>query len=186
MKQRVAHLINQQCSDLILNLCSVIHRLHSSKPPAPPPPQKVRTGDSNGVEVEEEDSHRIVSLSNYKELLKQSQEQANEPQALAFRKLDDVNSTRNVGASSQTKPAGDQKFSLVHNGEKLLATFYGMLYTNDAAEREWKLEVEGFIPVCFVQVRGNALNKPFKIIAVEKSRRVRKLITLLIHSFEMG
>ena len=153
----------------------IICRLHSSKPPAPPPPQKVRTGDSYGVEVEEEDSHRIVSLSNYKELLKQSQEQANEPQALAFRKLDDVNSARSVGASSQTKPAGDQKFSL-HNGEKLLATFYGMLYTNDAAEKEWKLEVEGFIPVCFVQVRGNALNKPFKIIAVEKSRRVSKLI----------
>ena len=161
----------------------IIHRLHSSKPPAPPPPQKVRTCDSYGVEVEEEDSRQTISLSNYKEFLKQSQEQANEPQGLAFRKLDDLNLARNHGASSQTKPAGDKKLSLVHNGEKMLATFYGMLYTNDVTEKEWKLEVEGFIPVCFVQVRGNA-NKPFKIIAVEKSRRVSKYDT--VDPFKMG
>ena len=153
----------------------MIFRLHSSKPPAPPPPQKVRKCDPAEVEVQEEDGPRIFSVSNHRGLLKPSQEQTKEPQGLAVRKLDDQNLEHDLRGGSQTKPVEEQKVPLAHRGETLLATFYGMLYANDGAEKEWKLEVDGFIPVCFVQVHGNA-NKPFRIIAVEKSKRVSILV----------
>ena len=142
------------------------HRVLSSKPRAPPPPQKVIKSDPVDVEIQEDDIPRTLSTAHRKALIKQSKDQAKEPQPLVFRKLDDQE--QDQGAASQAKLV---KVALAHSGEKLLATFYGMLYTNDGAEKEWKLEVDGFIPVCFVQVQGNA-NKPFRIIAVEKSKRV--------------
>ena len=159
-------------SDFILRMfLFYIYRLHSSKQPAPPPPQKVRKCDSLDDEVKEEDAPPTLTATNHEDLLKQSREQSTEPQGLGFRKLDDLYSENDIGAGSQTKAVEDQKSSLVHSGERLLATFYGMLYTNDGAEKGWKLEVDDFIAVCCVQVHGNA-NKPFKIIAVEKCKRV--------------
>ena len=86
-----------------------------------------------------------------------------------FRKLGDNDNDQGNGLKA--KPGSDHKVSLAHAGEKLLAKFYGMLYTNDSTEKEWKLEVDGFLPICFVQVQGNA-NKPFRIVAIEKSKRV--------------
>lgn len=121
--------------------------------------------DPVDVEIQEDDVPRTFSAAHRKALLKQSRDQAKEPQALVFRKLDDQDQ------DSQAKAAEENKVPLAHAGEKLLATFYGMIYTNDGTEKEWRLEVDGFIPVCFVQVQGNA-NKPFRIIAVEKSKRV--------------
>ncbi|XP_078377063.1 LOW QUALITY PROTEIN: uncharacterized protein LOC144660326 [Oculina patagonica] len=141
-------------------------RVLSSKPRAPPPPQKVIKCDPVDAEIQEDDIPRTLSTAHRKALLKQSKDQAKEPQALVFRKLDDQEQVQ--GGASQSK---NVKVSLAHSGENLLATFYGMLYTNDGAEKDWKLEVDSFIPVCFVQVQGNA-NKPFRIIAVEKSRRI--------------
>ena len=146
----------------------MIYRLHSSKPPAPLPPQKLKKYDP--VDAEIQDVPPTFTVSNHRGLLKPSQEQTKEPQGLAFRKLDDQTSENDQGGGSQTKSI-ENKVSLAHTGETLLATFYGMLYTNDSAEKEWKLEVDGFIPVCFVQVHQNA-NKPFRIIAVEKTKRV--------------
>lgn len=122
-------------------------------------------------EVKEEDAPPTLAATNREDLLKQSWELSTGPQGLGFRKLDDLNSENGIGAVSQIKAVEDRRSSFVHSGERLLATFYGMLYTYDGAEKEWKLEVDGFIPVCCVQVHGNA-NKPFKIIAVEKCKRV--------------
>ena len=144
-------------------------RVLTSKQRAPPPPQKVLKCDPVDVEIQEDDIPRTFTASHRKALLKQSRDQAKEPQALMFKKLDDHE-------QHQTKATEEQKMSLTHAGEKLLATFYGMLYTNDGTEKDWKLELDGFIPICFVQVQGNA-NKPFRIIAVEKSRRVSFHIT---------
>ena len=154
-------------SKLVIDIFFNKNRVFSSKQRAPPPPQKVTKCDPVDVEIQEDDIPRTLSTAHRKALLKQSKDQAKEPQALVFRKLDDQE--QDQGGASQAKPG---KVSLAHSGENLLATFYGMLYTNDGAEKEWKLEVDGFIPVCFVQVQGNA-NKPFRIIAVEKSKRVR-------------
>ena len=142
----------------------------SSKQRAPPPPQKVIKCDPVDVEIQEDDIPKTLSTTHRKALLKQSQDRAKEPQALVLRKLEDNDNDQ--GGGLKVKPVNDQKVSLAHAGEKLLATFYGMLYTNDSTEKEWKLEVDGFLPICFVQVQGNA-NKPFRIIAVEKSKRVR-------------
>lgn len=124
------------------------------------------------VEIQD-DISKTFSATHRKALLKQSQDRAKEPQALVFRKLDDHDN--NQGSGLKAKPGSEQKVLLAHAGEKLLATFYGMLYTNDSTEKEWKLEVDGFLPICFVQVQGNA-NKPFRIIAVEKSKRVSFLV----------
>ena len=121
------------------------------------------------VEIQEDDIPKTLSTTHHKALLKQSQDRAKEPQALVFRKLDDHSNDQ--GGGLKAKPGNEQKVSFARAGEKLLATFYGMLYTNDSSEKEWKLEVDGFLPICFVQVQGNA-NKPFRIIAVEKSKRV--------------
>ena len=137
----------------------------SSKQRAPPPPQKVIKCDPADTEIQEDDIPKTLSTTHRKALLKQSQDQAKEPQALLFRRLDDQ------GSGLKAKPGSEQKVSLAYAGEKLLATFYGMLYTSDSAEKEWKLEVDGFIPICFVEVQGNA-KKLFRIIAVEKSKRV--------------
>lgn len=145
----------------------VIFRL---KPPAPPPPQKVKKCDTLDVKIRDVPS--IFSVSSGKGLIKPPQEQAKDPLGLAFRKLDDKTQSENgEGGRSQTKTDDENKVPLTHSGEKLLAKFYAMFYSNDGAENEWKLEVDGFIPVCFVQVYGNA-NKPFRIIAVEKMKRV--------------
>ena len=142
----------------------------SSKPPAPPPPQKIRKCDPVEDKIHEDAVPQPFSVLNGRGLLKPAQEQTNEPQGLVFRKLDGQTLEHDPRGDLQAKPEV-QKGSLAHSGETLLATFYGMLYTNDGAEKEWRLEVDGFIPVCFVQDHGNA-NKPFRIIAVEKSRRV--------------
>ncbi|PFX19373.1 Protein cordon-bleu, partial [Stylophora pistillata] len=139
-------------------------RVPTSKQRAPLPPQKVLKCNPEELEIHKDDIPQSYSASHRKALLKQSRDQAKEPQALMFRKLDGQK-------EEQTKTVEEQKMSLSHAGENLLATFYGMLYTNDSTERDWKLEVDGFIPICFVQVQGNA-NKPFQIIAVEKSRRI--------------
>lgn len=152
----------------------------SSKQRAPPPPQKAIKCDPVDVEIQEDDIPKTLSTTHRKALLKQSQDRAKEPQALVFRKLDDHDSDQ--GGGLKAKPGSEQKVSLAHAGEKLLATFYGMLYTNDSAEKEWKLEVDGFLPICFVQVQGNA-NKPFRIIAVEKSKRVSFLVWSPLNKF---
>lgn len=124
------------------------------------------------LDVEIQDVPSIFSVSSRKGLIKPPQEQTKDPLGLAFRKLDDQTQSENgEGGRSQTKTDDENKVPLTHNGEKLLAKFYAMFYTNDGTEKEWKLEVDGFIPVCFVQVYGNA-NKPFRIIAVEKTKRV--------------
>lgn len=154
---------------IIVNNIFSIHRVLSSKQRAPPPPQKVIKCDPVDIEIQEDDIPKTLSTTHRKALLKQSRDQAKEPQTLVFRKLDDQD--QDQGGGLKGKPTKEQKVSLAHTGEKLLATFYGMLYTNDGAEKEWKLEVDGFLPICFVQVQGNA-NKPFRIIAVEKSKRV--------------
>lgn len=148
---------------------SDIRRLQTSKPQAPPPPQKFRKVDS--FHIEEEDAVPTLAASRLKK------EHGNEPQGLVFRKLGaDIDLEQDCGNEVPRKVVEDQKLRpFVHNGETLLATFYGMLYTNDCTEKEWKLEIDGFIPICFVQVHGNP-NKPFKIIAVENSRRVSKLL----------
>lgn len=139
-------------------------RLLTSKQKAPLPPPKVLKCDPEEVEILKDDIHHSYSASQGKTLLKQSHNQAKEPQAVLFKKIDGQE-------QEQSKTVEEQKVLLSHAGDKLLATFYGMLYTKDSTERDWKLEVDGFIPICFVQVQGNA-NKPFRIIAVEKSSRV--------------
>ena len=163
------HVCFSSSSNKLTLLLIPIHRVLSSKQRAPPPPQKVLKCDPVDVEIQEDDISKTLSAMHRKALLKQSQDQAKEPQALVFRKLDDHD--HDPGSGLKAKPGSDQKVSLAHAGENLLATFYGMLYTNDSTEKEWKLEVDGFLPICFVQVQGNA-NKPFRIIAVEKSKRV--------------
>lgn len=165
----VFHRVPTNLHVLLLITFFSIHRVLSSKQRAPPPPQKVIKCDPVDVEIQEDDIPKTLSTTHRKALQKQSQDQAKEPQALVFRKLDDQD--QDQGGGLKGKPTKEQKVSLAHTGEKLLATFYGMLYTNDGAEKEWKLEVDGFLPICFVQVQGNA-NKPFRIIAVEKSKRV--------------
>ena len=62
---------------------------------------------------------------------------------------------------------------LARAGETILETFYGMLYICEDETKEWKLSADGFIPLCFIQERGNA-NKPFKVIAVHGSTRVSR------------
>ena len=144
-----------------------IHRLHSSKPPPPPPTQKIRKVDSLDEEVEE-DAFPTFGVSS------RTKEQRNEPQGLGFRKLgENINLDHDSRSVVHANVVEDQKSSFAYSGETLLATFYAMLYTNVSTEKEWKLEVDGFIPVCFVQGHENP-NKPFKIIAVENSRRVSK------------
>lgn len=165
----VFHRVPTNLHVLLLITFFSIHRVLSSKQRAPPPPQKVIKCDPVDVEIQEDDIPKTLSTTHRKALLKQSRDQAKEPQTLVFRKLDDQD--QDQGGGLKGKPTKEQKVSLAHTGEKLLATFYGMLYTNDGAEKEWKLEVDGFLPICFVQVQGNA-NKPFRIIAVEKSKRV--------------
>lgn len=165
----VFHRVPTNLHVLLLITFFSIHRVLSSKQRAPPPPQKVIKCDPVDVEIQEDDIPKTLSTTHRKALQKQSRDQAKEPQALVFRKLDDQD--QDQGGGLKGKPTKEQKVSLAHTGEKLLATFYGMLYTNDGAEKEWKLEVDGFLPICFVQVQGNA-NKPFRIIAVEKSKRV--------------
>lgn len=165
----VFHRVPTNLHVLLLITFFSIHRVLSSKQRAPPPPQKVIKCDPVDIEIQEDDIPKTLSTTHRKALQKQSQDQAKEPQALVFRKLDDQD--QDQGGGLKGKPTKEQKVSLAHTGEKLLATFYGMLYTNDGAEKEWKLEVDGFLPICFVQVQGNA-NKPFRIIAVEKSKRV--------------
>jgi len=146
-------------------------RLQTSKPQAPPPPQKFRKVDS--FDVEEENTAPTFAASMPKK------EYGNEPQGLAFRKLGaDIDMEQDCDNEVPRKAVEDQKLRpFAHNGETLLATFYGMLYTNDCTEKEWKLEIDGFIPICFVQVHGNP-NKPFKIIAVENSRRIMEYLVL--------
>lgn len=165
----VFHRVPTNLHVLLLITFFSIHRVLSSKQRAPPPPQKVIKCDPVDIEIQEDDIPKTLSTTHRKALQKQSRDQAKEPQALVFRKLDDQD--QDQGGGLKGKPTKEQKVSLAHTGEKLLATFYGMLYTNDGAEKEWKLEVDGFLPICFVQVQGNA-NKPFRIIAVEKSKRV--------------
>lgn len=160
-----------------------IHRVLSSKQRAPPPPQKVIKCDPVDTEIQEDDIPKTLSATHRKALLKQSRDHAKEPQALVFKKLDDQDHDQDSGL--KVKPASEQKVSLAHDGENLLATFYGMLYTNDSAEKEWKLEVDGFLPICFVQVQGNA-NKPFRIIAVEKLKRVSFFGLVLIKFHELA
>lgn len=161
--------------NILTRYFSDIRRLQTSKPQAPPPPQKFRKVDS--FDVEEENTAPTFAASMPKK------EHGNEPQGLAFRKLGaDTDMEQDCGNEVPRKAVEDQKLRpFAHNGETLLATFYGMLYTNDCTEKEWKLEIDGFIPICFLQVHGNP-NKPFKIIAVENSRRVSKF---LIYSYQL-
>ena len=85
-----------------------------------------------------------------------------------FRKLEDGGDYGGSKVQMHPLTSEEQKPSLSHSGEKVLATFYGMLYTKDGSEKEWNLKVDGFIPVFFVE---NA-NKQFLIIAVDGSKRV--------------
>ncbi|XP_068715419.1 serine-rich adhesin for platelets-like isoform X2 [Montipora foliosa] len=145
--------------------------LHSSKPPPPPPTQKIRKVDSLDEEVEE-DAFPTFGVSS------RTKEQRNEPQGLGFRKLgENINLDHDSRSVVHANVVEDQKSSFAYSGETLLATFYAMLYTNVSTEKEWKLEVDGFIPVCFVQGHENP-NKPFKIIAVENSRRIMEYLVM--------
>jgi hypothetical protein len=111
------------------------------------------------------DNHR-------KAIVKKSRE-SNEPQALTFRPLEErVDPEKGIMSTVPVKSYNDEeKVSLARAGETILETFYGMFYACDDETKEWKLSVDGFIPLCFIQERGNA-NKPFKIIAVGGTLRV--------------
>lgn len=68
-------------------------------------------------------------------------------------------------------PAEGGNVQLARAGETILETFYGLMYVYEAEIKDWKLAADGYIPLCFIQERGNA-NKPFKVIAARGSVRV--------------
>ena len=158
----------------ISNTCHVyfFHRPLSTKIRAPPPPKKLMTCNPEEVEIDESDIPSTFSSAHRRGLLKKSRENAKEPQALMFRKLADGSGPENqTGAATVTPHKAEENKPLTQSDEQMLKTFYGMFYTNENSGKDWKLEVDGFIPVCFVQSLGN-INKPFKIIAVQGSVRV--------------
>lgn len=123
------------------------------------------------VRITESDIPNFFTSSHRRGLLKQSQDDARGPQVLTMKPLPDgMGLGINVDAPSSQKADGNLK-ALMRSDETLLKTYYGMFYTNENSGKDWKLQVDGFIPVCLLQTLGN-VNKPFKIIAVQDSARV--------------
>lgn len=125
------------------------------------------TCNPEDVKIRESDIPKTFSSSHRQGLLKQSNENAKEPQVLAMKKLSDGAGLYEADAAVTTSKKVDEKI-LTRSDEKLLKTFYGIFYTNRSSGSDWKLEVDDFIPVCLLQSLGN-VNKPFRIIAMRGS-----------------
>ena len=147
------------------------YRLRSSKAPAPLPPVMRYNPDES--ELQQRDVPTSYSASNRRALLKQSKQNLQEPQVLKWKRIENGAETSDATPMGGTNvPAGgDEKSSFAGASERQLARFYAMFYTKEGTDKEWKLLVDEFIPVCFIQVLGDA-NRPFKIIAVLNSKRV--------------
>ena len=158
------------------NVLLISVRTLSSKVRAPPPPKKLLTCNPEDVRINESDIPNYFTSSHRRGLLRQSQENAKEPQALTMKPLSDgVGSDMDTSASQK---GNDNLKALIRSDEKLLKIFYGMFYINEHSGKDWKLRVDGFIPVCLLQTLGN-VNKPFKIIALQGSARVSVEVHIL-------
>lgn len=114
-------------------------------------------------------------VDNHRKALAKKSRESSEPQALVLRHLEERVVPEKGLVNVPVKSYDEEKVSLARAGETILETFYGMFYACDDETKEWKLAVDGFIPLCFVQERGNA-NKPFKIIAVSGTARVSSIM----------
>ncbi|XP_031564661.1 titin-like isoform X2 [Actinia tenebrosa] len=142
----------------------------SHRTAAPKAPPKVLKYDPIDMEIRGEEAPGSFGDIHRKALAKKSRD-SNEPQALVLRHLEERVDPEKGLVNVPVKSYDEEKVSLARAGETILETFYGMFYACDDETKEWKLAVDGFIPLCFIQERGNA-NKPFKIIAVSGSVRL--------------